>query len=58
MPPVKRRNEMRKILAEFRKNPTLANEMRLRVYLSKHPMAVVVAPLEDYEFLKQTGIIK
>ena len=49
---------MEKLLAAFRKNPTLANEMRLRTYLSKHPLSIVIASERDYEFLKQTGIIK
>jgi hypothetical protein len=34
---------MSKLVIQYRKNPTLKNAMRLRLYCERHPMALCVA---------------
>ena len=50
-----RKHIMKKLLDQFRSNPTDANRAKLQAYLRKHMMAICVASPEDQQYLKANG---
>jgi hypothetical protein len=46
---------MKKLLDQFKANPTDANRTKLQNYLRKHMMAICVATPEDQQYLKAHG---
>lgn len=43
---------MRRLLDIYRKMPSPTNRAKLQTHLDRHPMAVVIASLEELEFLR------
>jgi len=43
---------MTKLIAAYRKLPSMKNRSKLQEYLERHPMAICVATASEIEFLK------
>ena len=43
---------MKKLVADFEKNPTLKNARRLIDYIDRHPMAMTFADTYDYTWIE------
>ena len=43
---------MSKLIARYRKCPTLKNREALQTYLKRHPMAIVSATADELEFIR------
>jgi len=46
---------MQKLLAQFKADPSEKNRVRLQNYLNKHMMAIVCAPRDDQQYLRENG---